>query len=71
MLVKKFQIGAPTRPPGTVGYQRECEFVIEPLLAQLVKDAVSSAWDELEVAFAVLSLCDDYIYGTDEHPTHQ
>lgn len=71
MSVKKFQIGAPTQLHGAVGYKRECEFVIEPLLAQLVKDAVSSGWDELEVAFAVLSLCDHYIYGADEHPSHQ
>ncbi|MPR64269.1 hypothetical protein D7027_20995 [Ochrobactrum intermedium] len=71
MCKRKYQISAPTTRSNEAHYRIECEFVMELELFRLVEDAVAVGWDELQVALAITSLCDRYIYGPEVLPPTQ
>ncbi|AIK41038.1 hypothetical protein [Brucella anthropi] len=60
-------MGALINPPSKLisaeGDEIECKFALEPSFVCLVSEAKNAGWDELQVAFSLISLCDSIIYG--------
>jgi len=58
-------INPPSKQLGEEGYAVECEFALEPSFMRLVSEAKKAGWDELQIAFSLISLCDSIIYGSE------